>query len=158
MHQCINASRVFVVFCKPILAILLQRKHKLRDSRPVAQSRPVQCSQAAEVYSTGLSLLLFSSQIARFGTITRTYCWFEPLPELQNGNFSVENGIFFSARIRTVKTVSSPAREALQTSGGRVSIVGVQISLSRSSMHLAVLLCFVNPSLQCCYKENIRRS
>ena len=38
---------------------LVRSRHKLRDGRPAAQSRPVQWSQAAETYSGGSSLLLF---------------------------------------------------------------------------------------------------
>ena len=63
---------------------LVRSRHKLRDGRPAAQSRPVQWSQAAEACSGVSSLLLFWepktsvlepnrtfwNQIVRFGTIT----------------------------------------------------------------------------------------
>ena len=86
------------------------------------------------VFSAAVSVCHVQIVVTSLGS-----CWFEPLPELQNGNFSVANGIFFSARVRTVKTFSSPAREALQASCGRVSIVGVQISFSRSQTRPAKL-------------------
>ena len=52
---------------------LVRSRHKLRDGRPVAQSRPVQWSQAAEAYSGGSSLLLFWSQKRLFWSQIRTF-------------------------------------------------------------------------------------
>ena len=59
---------------------LVRSRHKLRDGRPAAQSRPVQWPQAAEEYTGGT----FSASGS---------CWHELL--LQMWNFSVANSFSF---------------------------------------------------------------
>ena len=96
---------------------LVRSRHKLRDGRPVAQSRPVQWSQAAEAYSGGSSLLR--------GTLLQLGIFFG-CNVYKCVQMCTAKAIFF--RPSGSDNPPSTAKAALQASGRRVSIVVVQIS------------------------------
>lgn len=111
---------------------LVRSRHKLRDGRPAAQSRPVQWSQAAEACSGVSSLLLF---------------WYvlEPNRTVWNHNVLCTNSVAIGDlfRLQCVQMCTdvpsgsdispSAVKAALQASGRRGSIVGVQISFRDGS-------------------------
>ena len=122
---------------------LVRSRHKLRDGRPAAQSRPVQWSQAAEACSGVSSLLLFlGAKNVCFGA--KSYV-LEPNRTFWNHNVLCTNSVAIGDlfRLQCVQMCTdvpsgsdicpSAVEAALQASGRRGSIVGGQISFRDGS-------------------------
>ena len=132
-----HASSMLVVFCKPILAMLLQRKHQaiINASRMlVVVCKPI------------LAMLL---QRKHQKSIMHLACWLCFVnPSLQ---------YCYKENIRRSSMHSHASRMLVVFCKPNLAML-LQRKHQKSIMHLACWLCFVNPSLQCCYKENIRRA
>ena len=119
----INASRMFVVFCKRILAMVLQRKHQTIISH---------------------ILLCYVRSIASITHVS--LCFVNPFLKCcykENVWLAVIARMHHACLLCFV----NPSLQYCYKE-----------NIRRSSMHHACSLCFVNPSLQYCYKENIRQS
>ena len=124
------ASRMLGVFCKPILAILLQRKFWLLACLHLA------CwlcfvSPSLVVFCKPILAILWQREHQTIINPSLQYCY-------------KENWSLACMHLACWLCFVNPSLQYCYKE-----------KIRRSSMHLACWLCFVNPSLQYCYKESV---